>query len=34
MSEELVVVLTFALSYGLIGAYAVWLRIRLRKAEG
>ncbi len=34
MSDTVIVVLTFALSYGLIIAYAVWLHLRLRKAEG
>lgn len=33
MSDTAVVVLTFALSYGLVLAYAVYLHLRLRRAE-
>ena len=34
MSDTLVVVLTFIVSYASIGSYAVYLHLRLRKARG
>ena len=34
MSDTLVVVLTFVGSYALIGGYAIYLHLRLRKARG
>lgn len=33
MSDTAVVVITFLASYGLIGAYAVYLHLRLRRTE-
>jgi hypothetical protein len=33
MSDTAIVALTFALSYGLVAAYAVYLHLRLRRAK-
>jgi len=34
MSDTAVVIVTFLVSYGLIGSYAVYLHLKLRKAKG